>query len=93
MDMNDLFAILNFEGTNNHSSWYINNSIVFKDIKVPVLIVGGKSDPIIPPNLLRHLRAELSRNDANVEMKLIPGGHVPTGWREYEMVTFFLDSH
>ncbi|WDL98459.1 alpha/beta hydrolase family protein [Alicyclobacillus sp. ALC3] len=93
LNMSDYFAILNREGTNNHSSWYVKNSIIFRDVKVPVLIVGGKSDPIIPPSLLSQLKAELSKYDANVELEFVPGGHAPTSYQVVALSTFFLNSH
>jgi pimeloyl-ACP methyl ester carboxylesterase len=92
LNMSNYFYILNQGKTHNHPSWYIKNSLVFKDIKVPVLIVGGESDPIIPASLLSQLKAKLSKYDANVELNLVPGGHAPTSYKVMEMITKFLHS-
>ncbi|NMP21807.1 alpha/beta hydrolase family protein [Sulfobacillus harzensis] len=93
VDRNDVSAMLKQEGANPRASWYLSNSLGDSKIKIPVLIIGGEKDPIIPPAMLRQLKGTLSKNDPNVELAFFPGGHAPVGMRETEMITYFMNSH
>ena len=42
---------------------------------IPVLISAGRSDPIVPPNLVERLGVLLSEGGAAVEMRWSAGGH------------------
>lgn len=65
-------------------AWLRRNSITLARIHVPILIIGGTEDQIIPPSLLRYLDRQLSAGDPHVTLTFLPGGHAPagTGWLE-----------
>lgn len=92
-DLGDFLAIQSQEGANPQSRWYVHNSIVYRDITVPTLIIGGESDPIFPPSLLRQLKSALSTHDAHVTLTLMPGGHAPKNATAFGVITEFLKSH
>lgn len=69
--------LVHHEGPNLNSKWYVQNSFDYDAVHIPVLLIGGQSDPIIPPGLLRTMYLQLHSTDPKVTMNLVPGGHVP----------------
>ncbi len=59
------------------STWCRENSVPYRDIRVPVLLVGGTRDPIIAPGMLRAMAQHLRRYDPQVALTFVPGGHAP----------------
>jgi dienelactone hydrolase len=53
---------------------YKSNSIDYKKIKVPVLLVQGTDDPNVPWQTVQTFYNELRSNNQNVTFKLIKGG-------------------
>lgn len=70
--------LVNHEGRNLHASWYVRNSFDYGAVHIPVLLIGGQSDSINPPALLRTMYLKLRSADKRVSTELVPGGHVPT---------------
>lgn len=62
-------------GSNTNSLQYKKNTFNYANIHIPVLIIGGKSDPIFPPSLLRYMYAKLKKYDSEVQLRFFKGGH------------------
>ena len=60
------------------SVWCRRNSAPLREVHAPILLLGGTSDPIIAPGMLRATYRDLHRYNAHVQLVLIPGGHAPT---------------
>lgn len=66
-----------YEGSNTANRWYRRNSYGCQDVHMPLLIVGGTEDDIVPQAMLTAMAANLKGCGQNVEFKLFPGGHAP----------------
>lgn len=53
---------------------------------LPLLIVGGTQDDIVPQAMLTTMAADLKDCGQNVEFKLFPGGHSPYGGDEQALI-------
>lgn len=65
---------------------YVENSVDYSKVTVPVLIIGGKNDQTIPPSLLRYLYKNVKKSSKDVELQFMNAGHAPNNPTEYGMV-------
>lgn len=77
---------INAYGRDTNSSVYKLNAFDYTNVHVPVLVIGGKSDPIIPPSLLKYMYSKLKPHDRSVKLDFMAGGHAPDNATEYDMV-------
>ncbi len=75
-----------YEGSNTANRWYRRNSYGCQDVHMPLLIVGGTEDDIVPQAMLATMAANLKGCGQNVEFKLFPGGHSPYGGDEQALI-------
>jgi len=64
-------------GKDTRSRSYGLNSFDYSRIRIPVLIVAGTSDPIMPTALVRDMYGDLRKYDRQVTLDVVPGGHAP----------------
>lgn len=92
-DWNSVQSIKNAEGKNLKAQWYQDNSVSYADIRIPVMIIGGNNDPIIPPALLEQMYKDVSRYNSQVTLKFVPGGHVPSSSTVNYYIFSFLSTY
>ena len=80
-------------GSDLSTPWYRGNSPVLSRIAVPVLIIAGTWDPIVPPGMVRSLYRALRRHDRSVALRFFPGGHGPRGQAVSTAEATFLTRH
>lgn len=66
------------------------NSVQFNKVRVPVLIIGGGKDPIIPPSLVRALYGDLRAAGVETTLHFLPGGHAPITLQMYRIAQKWL---
>ncbi len=77
-------------GTDLRSAVYQQNSVNFRVIHVPVLIIGGQQDPKLPPSLMQLLRDQLALSHVSVVLDMVSGGHAPITLHVYQLVQAWL---
>jgi len=70
-----LDTLAEWEGTDPQSQWYRRNSYGYGDLRIPLLLIGGTQDNIVPAALLSATAQDLRRCGHPVELKFFPGGH------------------
>lgn len=65
-------------GTDLSSAKYRENSFPYQLADIPILIIGGNNDPILPPSLMQTMYQHLKQYDSNVQLQFFPGGHAPS---------------
>ncbi len=91
-DQGDMQLLTTTYGTNTASAAYTHNSLLLDEIHSPVLIIGGTSDAIIPPDLLLDLYSGLRAHNPNVTLKFVKGGHAPATSQEQQLMYDWLSS-
>ena len=80
LDTQDQAEYLDFfttHGSNLSTKWYSANSVAFRLIDIPVLIIAGSKDPILPPALEILLYHHIRKHDRQVQIRFYPEGHDP----------------
>lgn len=77
-DLTDYFGLQSALGRNIQSSAYGPTSLSYHRLKVPILMIAGRNDPIFPLSLERTMYARLHTHDSKpVTLQVLPGGHIP----------------
>ncbi len=67
-----------YHGARLSSPKYRENSFSYQSVgHLPILIMAGNSDPVLPPSLMEMMYQHLHQYDPNVTLKFFPGGHAP----------------
>jgi len=66
------------------------HSAAFDEIHVPVLIIAGQKDNVIPPPLVRFLYNRLRTGGVDATLQFVPGGHAPITLHVYQVVQKWL---
>jgi len=70
-------ALAAFEAPGFGEAWFRANSFGCRGLQVPVLLIGGTQDDVVPPGMLAAMAVRLKGCGAHVELKFVPGGHAP----------------
>ncbi len=92
-DLTEYAALVGAHGDDVDSAWYRANSPNFTRIEIPILLIGGTSDPIVAPGMLRTLYGALKRQDHAVSLRFFPGGHGPRSSKVTMSVLDFFAAH
>ena len=70
-----LDTLVQAEGTNTESRWYRRNSYGCTDLHIPLLLIGGTKDDVVPAALLSATAIDLRQCGIAVELRFFSGGH------------------
>ncbi|MHB1957286.1 MAG: alpha/beta hydrolase family protein [Sulfobacillus sp.] len=83
LDSTDLQYLNYFKyyyGVNLNSMKYRENSFQYHLADIPIQIIAGNRDTILPPSLMQTMYQHLKQYDSNVELQFVPGGHAPSSY-------------
>ncbi len=92
-DLSDDLYLVPTCGPNLQSLWCKENSVPYQELKVPILIVGGTHDTNIVPGMLQAMSTQLRRYNAQVELRMVPGGHAPETTASWAIEQAWLAAH